>query len=109
MEQFCYLTTTGRRSGRPHEIEIWFAAVGESIYLISGGGDRSDWVQNLLANPAATVRVGGDTFAVTARLPMTHDEERATAVHALHAKYGHQVSGAVDGWLADAYIVSLDR
>ena len=24
-EQYCYLTTTGRVSGRPHEIEIWFA------------------------------------------------------------------------------------
>jgi len=24
-EQHCYLTTTGRRGGRPHEIEIWFS------------------------------------------------------------------------------------
>ena len=24
-EQFCYLTTTGRVTGRPHEVEIWFA------------------------------------------------------------------------------------
>jgi hypothetical protein len=24
-EEFCYLTTTGRVTGRPHEIEIWFA------------------------------------------------------------------------------------
>src|SRR5215210_3089845 len=26
-ENFCYLTTTGRITGRPHEIEIWFALV----------------------------------------------------------------------------------
>jgi len=25
-EPFLYLTTRGRRSGRPHQIEIWFAA-----------------------------------------------------------------------------------
>jgi hypothetical protein len=23
-EDFCYLTTTGRKSGKPHESEIWF-------------------------------------------------------------------------------------
>lgn len=23
-EDMCYLTTTGRRTGTPHEIEIWF-------------------------------------------------------------------------------------
>ena len=26
-EDFCYLTTTGRVTGRPHEIEIWFSLV----------------------------------------------------------------------------------
>ena len=25
-DDYCYLTTTGRRSGRPHRIEIWYAA-----------------------------------------------------------------------------------
>ena len=25
-EQYCYLTTAGRRTGRSHEIEIWFGA-----------------------------------------------------------------------------------
>jgi hypothetical protein len=27
-EPFCYLTTVGRVSGRPHTIEIWFALDG---------------------------------------------------------------------------------
>jgi hypothetical protein len=27
-QAFCYLTTTGRVSGRPHTIEIWFARRG---------------------------------------------------------------------------------
>jgi hypothetical protein len=42
-EHLCYVTTAGRRTGRPHTIEIWFAADGGSLFLISGGGDRSDW------------------------------------------------------------------
>ena len=27
-EQFCYLTTTGRTSGEPRTIEIWFGTEG---------------------------------------------------------------------------------
>ena len=56
--QFCYLTTTGRVSGRPHTIEIWFALQDRTLYLLSGGVDRSDWVRNLIRHPAGTVRLG---------------------------------------------------
>jgi hypothetical protein len=40
----CYLTTTGRRTGRPHRIEIWFIEDDGAVYLFSGGGEASDWV-----------------------------------------------------------------
>ena len=40
-EDFCYLTTVGRVTGRPHEIEIWFAIEGQTLYMLSGGQDRS--------------------------------------------------------------------
>ena len=53
-EEFCYLTTTGRLSGRPHEIEIWFAIREGSLYLLSGGGEGSDWVKNLIKHPSVT-------------------------------------------------------
>ena len=57
-EQYCYLTTTGRTSGEPREIEIWFGLDGESLYLMSGGRDRSHWVRNMRKEPAVTVRNG---------------------------------------------------
>lgn len=44
-EDFCYVTTTGRRSRAPHTIEIWFAVADDAVYLLSGGGDRADWVR----------------------------------------------------------------
>ena len=47
-ESFCYVTTTGRRTGDPHRIEIWFAMTGDTIYLLSGGRGRSDWVCNMI-------------------------------------------------------------
>ena len=38
---FCYLTTTGRVTGNPHRIEIWFA-LHEENRLPAGGGPRSE-------------------------------------------------------------------
>jgi deazaflavin-dependent oxidoreductase (nitroreductase family) len=107
-QAYCYLTTTGRRTGEPHEIEIWFTLVGETVYLISGGGDRSDWVKNLAANPVAAVRIGDVTHPATGRVPVHPGEQRTTAVEHLHAKYADQVSGSLDDWKRDAFIVALD-
>jgi deazaflavin-dependent oxidoreductase (nitroreductase family) len=55
---YCYITTTGRVTGRPHTIEIWFAAVGETLYVLAGSGHRADFVRNALRNPSVTVRIG---------------------------------------------------
>ena len=65
-EEFCYLTTTGRVSGLPHEIEIWFGLQNNTLYLLSDGGDKSDWVKNLRKNPDATLRIGSTTLQGTA-------------------------------------------
>jgi hypothetical protein len=55
---YCYLTTTGRHTGSSHRIEIWFAIGDEDVYLLSGGGDRSDWVRNLMISPEVVLEVG---------------------------------------------------
>lgn len=44
------ITTTGRRSGRPRKIEIWFHRVRGRWYLSSTPATR-DWYANLVANP----------------------------------------------------------
>src|SRR5262249_47781502 len=69
-EEYCYLTTVGRRSGRPHRIEIWFAAAParDTIYLLAGGRERADWVRNLRACPSVHVEIGRRTFAGTGRI-----------------------------------------
>ena len=78
-EPFAYLTTTGRRTGEPHRIEIWFAVEDGQVYLLSGGRERSDWVRNLQANPGVTVQLGTETFAGVARIlePETAEDRRA--------------------------------
>jgi hypothetical protein len=107
--QYCYLTTTGRKTRRPHTIEIWFTAIGSTIYLISGGRDRSDWIKNLLEFNTGLVRFNSHTWNVVARTPLALSPERDNAVRKLHEKYGSQVSRSLDDWLTDAYIVALDR
>lgn len=106
--QFCYLTTTGRQTGRPHEIEIWFAVEGGSLYLLSGGGERSDWVRNLLANPAVNVRVGAATATATARV-VTDPDEDALARRLLAGRYQGWREGMTFGtWARTALPVALD-
>lgn len=42
------ITMLGRVSGRPHRIEIRFVHHNGTVYLLSGGDDRSDWVRNII-------------------------------------------------------------
>jgi deazaflavin-dependent oxidoreductase (nitroreductase family) len=106
-EPYCYLTTTGRTSGEPREIEIWFAVHGETLYLMAGGRERSHWIRNLAKTPAATVRVGGDTFAVTARRA-NNGEEDALVRRLLLEKYAPGSTNDLTNWGRTALPVALD-
>ncbi len=44
------ITTTGRKSGKPRRIEIWFKQVNGRTYITGTPGTR-DWYANLLENP----------------------------------------------------------
>jgi deazaflavin-dependent oxidoreductase (nitroreductase family) len=106
-EDYCYLTTTGRVTGEPREIEIWFALDGATVYLLSGGRDRSQWVRNLLRDPAVTVRIAGTTCRGRARIVEDADEdERARTL--LVDKYAPGYSGDLDGWRRRALPVAID-
>ncbi len=107
-EDYCYLTTTGRVSGRPHEIEIWFGVHDGTLYLLSGGGEHSDWVKNLRVQPAVQVRIGQYTFAVMARIVNEAGEERL-ARELLDGKYEEWRPGqSLSEWAQTALPVALD-
>ena len=46
------LITTGRTSGEPREIIIWFAAVGDRVTCSRVAVKHAHWVRNLQADPA---------------------------------------------------------
>jgi deazaflavin-dependent oxidoreductase (nitroreductase family) len=66
--EFLYLTTTGRRSGQPRQIEIWFTEQDGRYYLVAEHGERAGWVQNLRTDSRVTVRVGERVFDARARV-----------------------------------------
>jgi deazaflavin-dependent oxidoreductase (nitroreductase family) len=105
---YLYLTTTGRVSGTPHRIEIWFALSGSTAYLLSGGGDRSDWVRNLRAAPNVRVRIGDRDLSATARIVEPGTDEDATARRMVFDKYARGDSGDLTDWRASALPVALD-
>jgi deazaflavin-dependent oxidoreductase (nitroreductase family) len=107
-QTYAYLTTTGRRTGRPHRIEIWFGLDGRVLYLLSGGGDRSDWVRNLRADPSVVIEVGGVERPARARIVDDPGEE-ARARRLLAAKYqGWREGAPLSTWARTALVVAIE-
>ena len=105
-EPYCYLTTTGRVSGNPHTIEIWFDLVADTAYLLAGAGRGSDWVRNLIKDPHARLRIAEQHFDATARL-VTDPAEDALARRRLVAKYQPGHANDLTDWGRTALPVAL--
>lgn len=105
---FCYLTTRGRVTGDPHQIEIWFARDGDTLYLLAGAGARSDWVRNLRAQPQATVRVGDVTSAARGRVVEGGTAEDGLARRLVFEKYQPRSGGDLRQWRDTALAVAID-
>jgi deazaflavin-dependent oxidoreductase (nitroreductase family) len=104
---YCYLTTTGRHSGEPHRIEIWFALVGGVAYLLSGGGDRSDWVRNLAISPEVVLEIGRERRTTRARV-VTDADEDALARRIVVEKYRPRYRGDLDDWGRTSLPIAID-
>jgi deazaflavin-dependent oxidoreductase (nitroreductase family) len=84
-----YLTTTGRVTGQPREIEIWFTEHGGRFYLVAER-ESANWVRNIQSQAQVKVQVGDAEFNATARIVRNDLEPQlAATVKALFdAKYG---------------------
>ena len=108
---FCYLTTVGRRSGRAHEVEIWFGVAGDTLYLISGNGPGADWFRNASADPHVTIRVGGESVAGMAR-EVSDPVERRQVGELMGAKYPWDGDPSIgltfDAWCFEVPVLAID-
>ncbi len=95
-------------SGKPREIEIWFGLAGRTLYMLSGGRDRSE----LGEEPAAisrevSVRIGDVTEPGRARVVEERGEdERAREL--LFDKYSARYSGDLEDWRRTALPIAVD-
>ncbi len=81
---YLYLTTTGWKTGNPHQIEIWYVAHKGHYYLVAETRDKAHWVQNIRYHPAVSVRVEGQTFEAIGRVvDPVREPELATEIRAL--------------------------
>ena len=64
---YLYLTTTGRVTSQPHEIEIWFTEHGGHFYFVDER-ESANCVRNIQSQPQVKVRVGDAEFNAIARV-----------------------------------------
>jgi deazaflavin-dependent oxidoreductase (nitroreductase family) len=105
--EFCYVTTKGRRSGSPHTIEIWFALLGDTVYLLSGGGDGSDWVKNLREEPTVGLRLGDHDLICKGRVVEDPNGDELARRSVLE-KYAPRSSDDLEGWGRTAMPIAID-
>jgi deazaflavin-dependent oxidoreductase (nitroreductase family) len=87
-EKYLYLTTRGRTSGQPREIEIWFTNYEGCFYVIAEY-PTSNWLQNLQSNAKVQVRVAEQTFSAQARVLQEEAASLRETIQALsNKKYG---------------------
>ena len=102
------LTTTGRRSGLPRRIEIWFLKVGDRLVITGTPGPR-DWYANLLANPHCTLhlkeRIRVDVPAVAE--PITDPALRTEVFDHLEATWYRRQGEDLATLVAEAPMVEL--
>lgn len=106
-DDYCYLTTKGRVSGRDHTIEIWFVLHGRTLYMAAGGRDSADWVKNLRRTPAVAIKLGKVRLEGRARVADDKDEDDLVK-KLLFEKYSGRYSGDLTNWRHTALLVAVD-
>jgi deazaflavin-dependent oxidoreductase (nitroreductase family) len=88
----CRLTHRGRKSGKPHEVTIWFLVDEETVYLSTMNMQRQ-WTRNVQVHPDVSIRIGDEPFSGRVRV-VKDAAEMARVVELMKRKY----------WLARPYL-----
>lgn len=81
-ETFLYLTTIGRKTGHPHQIEIWFVEHEGCYFLCSELYERADWIQNSLKTPQVSFYLAERGKGIPAKngIAMVIEDEATIAI-----------------------------
>ena len=101
------ITTTGRTSGQPRRIEIWFHNVGGRLYITGRPGRRS-WYANLVANPELTFHLkrSVQTDLPARARPITEADERREVLSKILETI--EMAGEIERWVERAPLVEVE-
>lgn len=94
-EEELTLVTRGRRSGRAHEVRLWFGFDGADVWLRTD--PTTDWYRNLLRDARCQLRVGHVVLAAEHVAVPDTAAALMSLVALWRAKYGVE-------WVADWYV-----
>jgi len=81
------ITVTGRKSGRPISIPVWFVLESDKLYLLPVQGSDTQWYKNVLKNPTIRIDARGAKAEIKAT-PITDPKQVSPVVEKFRAKYG---------------------
>ena len=106
----CEITTTGRTSGQPRRIEIWYFMIDGQVYL-TGTPGRRDWYANLLAHRRFIfhVKEGARVDLPARAVPITDPAERRRIISEVlqHNRWFAAQGYGLDAWVTGSPLVAV--
>lgn len=108
------ITTTGRRTGEAHRIEIFLHNIDGRLFLTGRPGRQRDWIANLAEHPEMTIHLKrGISADVAATASVVTDPvEKAEIIRRARVEsWGvdpEEVRADRDVWVASAPLARLD-
>ena len=104
-EKIIDITTTGRKSGDPHRIEIGFHNIDGKIYITGKPGRKRDWYRNMLADPNFTFHLKQGVVAdlPAQAAPITDDAARRI----WFSRYLENSDNDVKQWIQNSPLVEV--
>jgi len=107
-QKFIHLTTKGRKTGRPHTVELWFA-VGDAKVYLSHEGKETDWMKNLKQNGQVSFEIDGKNFAGKGRYIEESSHAAWKCKVALYEKYyGKASREVIEDWFSLSKLVAVE-
>jgi deazaflavin-dependent oxidoreductase (nitroreductase family) len=105
-EKLAYLTTIGRKTGRSHTVELWFALADGKIYL-SHEGAATDWMKNITGNSRVNIKVGKVHLDAEAAILDEGIGIKAGQRSLYEKYYGRATEATIEDWFELSKIVEL--
>lgn len=81
------ISVIGRKSGKKISVPVWFVLERDKLYLLPVSGSKTQWYNNVLANPSIEIRAGGATGEFRAT-PIKDAKAVESVVEKFRKKYG---------------------